>query len=67
LPALWRGDPQRRLPALQTGRQPDLRLALLAPDIVEAILSGRTHHVLMLEQVGQPLPARWQEQREQLS
>jgi hypothetical protein len=44
-----------------------LRLVLLAPDIVEAILSGRTHHVLMLEQVEQPLPASWEEQREQLA
>jgi hypothetical protein len=33
-----------------------LRLALLARDIVEAILSGRTHQALMLEQLGRPLP-----------
>jgi hypothetical protein len=44
-----------------------LRLALLAPDIVEAILSGRTHHVLMLERLERPLPASWEEQRDKLS
>jgi hypothetical protein len=40
-----------------------LRLALLAPDIVEAILAGRTDQVLMLEQLERPLPASWAEQR----
>jgi hypothetical protein len=40
-----------------------LRLALLAPDIVEAILAGRTDQALMLEQLEQPLPASWEEQR----
>jgi hypothetical protein len=40
-----------------------LRLALLAPDIVEAILAGRTDQVLMLEQLERPLPASWEEQR----
>jgi hypothetical protein len=33
-----------------------LRLALLAPDIVEAILAGKTDQAPMLEQLEQPLP-----------
>jgi hypothetical protein len=40
-----------------------LRLALLAPDMVEAILAGRTDQALMLEQLERPLPACWEEQR----
>jgi hypothetical protein len=40
-----------------------LRLALLAPDIVEAILAGRTDQALMLGQLERPLPASWEEQR----
>jgi hypothetical protein len=40
-----------------------LRLALLAPDIVEAILAGRTNTGLMLEGLERPLPASWEEQR----
>ena len=40
-----------------------LRLALLAPDIVEAILGGRTDQRLMLEQLERPLPGGWAEQR----
>jgi hypothetical protein len=40
-----------------------LRLALLAPDIVEAILEARTHQCMMLEQLERPLPASWEEQR----
>ena len=40
-----------------------LRLALLAPDIVEAILVGRTDQTLMLEKLERPLPASWMEQR----
>jgi hypothetical protein len=40
-----------------------LRLALLAPDIVEAILAGRTDQGMMLEQLERPLPASWDEQR----
>jgi hypothetical protein len=39
-----------------------LRLALLAPDIIEAILGGRTDQSLMLERLERPLPARWEEQ-----
>jgi hypothetical protein len=40
-----------------------LRLALLAPDIVEAILAGRTGQGIMLEQLERPLPAAWEDQR----
>jgi hypothetical protein len=40
-----------------------LRLTLLAPDIVEAILTGCTDHAPLLEQLERPLPASWEEQR----
>ena len=39
-----------------------LRLALLAPDIIEAILAGRTDHGMMLGELERPLPACWEEQ-----
>ena len=42
-----------------------LRLALVAPDIVEAILAGQKDQALMLEQLERPLPA-WEEQRRRL-
>jgi hypothetical protein len=41
-----------------------LGLALLAPDIVEAILAGRMDQGPMLERLEQSLPASWMEQRE---
>jgi hypothetical protein len=44
-----------------------LRLALLAPDVVEAILAGRTDQALMLERLERPLPASWDEQCNLLS
>jgi hypothetical protein len=40
-----------------------LRLSLLAPDIVEAIVAGRADQSLMLERLERPIPARWEEQR----
>jgi hypothetical protein len=40
-----------------------LRLALLAPDIVEAALERRANQSLMLERLERPLPATWVEQR----
>jgi hypothetical protein len=40
-----------------------LRLALLAPDICEAILAGQPDQSLMLERLERPLPASWEEQR----
>jgi hypothetical protein len=43
-----------------------LRLAWLAPDIVESILGGRANQSPMLEQLERPLPASWEEQRKQL-
>ena len=39
-----------------------LPLTCLAPDIVEAILAGRTDQAIMLERSERPLPASWQEQ-----
>jgi hypothetical protein len=39
-----------------------LRLALLAPDIVEGILAGRADQSLMLERLERPLPMDWCEQ-----
>jgi hypothetical protein len=44
-----------------------LRLVLLVPDIVEAILAGRTDQGTMVEQLERPLPASWEEQRDKLS
>lgn len=43
-----------------------LRLALLAPDIVEAILGGPADNVPMLVSLERPLPANWEEQRTRL-
>jgi hypothetical protein len=40
-----------------------LRLALLAPSIVEQILDGQADQSLMLERLERPLPASWPEQR----
>ena len=40
-----------------------LRLALLAPDIVEAILGGWADQRVMLERMERPLPVGWEEQR----
>jgi hypothetical protein len=40
-----------------------LRLALLAPDIVETILVGSADQSLMLQRLERPLPASWDEQR----
>ena len=39
-----------------------LRLALLAPDVVDAILAGRRNQGMILEQLEQPLPASWSDQ-----
>jgi hypothetical protein len=40
-----------------------LRLTLLAPDIVEAILDGRQPRTLELQSLLKPLPAEWSAQR----
>ena len=41
-----------------------LRLALLAPDIVQRILEGRTNQELMLARLENPLAADWHDQRQ---
>jgi hypothetical protein len=43
-----------------------LRLALLAPDIVEAILAGSTVQDMILEQLERPQPLSWTEQHQRL-
>ena len=43
-----------------------LRLARLAPDIIEAILAGQRDQTLMLEQLERTLPTDWRAQRERL-
>jgi hypothetical protein len=40
-----------------------LRLALLAPDVVEEILAGTTDQSMVLDQLERRLPASWKEQR----
>jgi hypothetical protein len=44
-----------------------LRLALLAPDIIEMILEGQSDQTFMLERLERPLPASWEEQRQRFS
>ena len=39
-----------------------LRLALLAPDVVEEILAGTADQALVLERLERPLPMDWREQ-----
>jgi hypothetical protein len=43
-----------------------LRLTLIAPDIIEAILSGRQPRTLQLDDLLKPLPAIWERQRSEL-
>jgi hypothetical protein len=43
-----------------------LRLSLLAPDIVEAILSGSQPCTLQLDDLLKPLPAAWSQQHSKL-
>jgi hypothetical protein len=43
-----------------------LRLALLAPDIIEAILAGRRAQSMMLDQLERPQPLSWTEQHQLL-
>src|SRR6266511_5041455 len=40
-----------------------LRLTLLSPDIVEAILDGRQSKGLQLEELTRSLPSKWEEQQ----
>jgi hypothetical protein len=44
-----------------------LRLTLLAPDIVEAILNGRQPAELALPVLAAPLPSRWDEQHQAIA
>jgi hypothetical protein len=43
-----------------------LRLTLLAPDIIEAVLAGRQPSTLQLDELLKPLPAAWDQQRSNL-
>ncbi|EIG60564.1 hypothetical protein [Bradyrhizobium sp. WSM1253] len=43
-----------------------LRLTLLAPDIIEAILTGRQPTTLQLDELLKPLPTAWSQQRSKL-
>ena len=43
-----------------------LRLTLIAPDIIEAILAGRQASTLQLDDLFKPLPAAWDRQRSDL-
>ena len=43
-----------------------LRLTLLAPDIIEAILTGRQPRTLQLDELLKPLPGAWNRQRSTL-
>jgi hypothetical protein len=43
-----------------------LRLTLLAPDITEAILTGRQPRTLQLDDLLKPLPTAWGRQRSEL-
>ena len=47
--------------------QPDLRLTLLAPEIVEAILDGRQPAELQLDDLLKGFPKDWEEQRRSLA
>jgi hypothetical protein len=44
-----------------------LRLTLLAPDIVEAILDGRQVAGLQIEALLRPMPVEWERQRQQMA
>jgi hypothetical protein len=43
-----------------------LRLTLIAPDIIEAILAGRQPSILQLDDLLKPLPAVWSQQHSTL-
>jgi hypothetical protein len=43
-----------------------LRLTLIAPDIIEAILAGRQPSTLQLDDLLKPMPAVWARQRGEL-
>src|SRR3981189_57741 len=43
-----------------------LRLTLIAPDIIEPILTGRQPSTLQLDELLKPLPSAWEQQRSAL-
>jgi hypothetical protein len=53
-------------PTARRGISLILRLALLAPDLVEAILGGWTDQRVAVGRLEQPLPMGWEEQRRAL-
>jgi uncharacterized protein len=59
--------PGSRRESTKSYRRRTLPLALLAPDIVGAILTGRTEQTMMLEQLERPLAMSWDHQRSLLS
>jgi hypothetical protein len=66
-PACPRPDEAQRLLAEPEGLTRSfvnhlLRLNLLAPDIVEAILDGQQPKAMQLEDLAQALPSRWHKQ-----
>ena len=54
------------MPVGRSNPSRSLRLALLAPDLVEAILGGWADQRVMLERLERPLPVGWEEQRRML-
>ncbi|MDP3512321.1 MAG: hypothetical protein Q8S20_06200 [Sulfuritalea sp.] len=40
-----------------------LRITLLAPEIIEAIVTGRQPPTLQIDELMKPLPAQWQQQK----
>jgi hypothetical protein len=44
-----------------------LRLTLIAPDVIEAILSGGQPSTLQLDDLLRPLPEAWKQQRSELA
>ena len=53
-------------PTTRRGISQILRLALLAPDLVEAILGGWADQLVMMKQLERPLPVGWEEQHARL-
>lgn len=68
LPAQLSKDPEtpRSLDSLQRRMARLLRVSLLAPDIVEAIVDGIEPDEMSIEKLRKPLPMLWAEQRSAL-
>ena len=54
------------MPVGRSNPSRSLRLAMLAPDIVEAILCGWADQRVMLGRLEKLLPTGWEEQRERI-